>query len=493
MHNFRSPPRHIKLDRHVGMPSLRTLEEMRQKVNANAGSTVELPFGNEVETLILTVSREVSKGSWSWMLYVDDGFGSKMEWSYVTPDSSYIHGLIGNSHPNLQIKARPGATPDGPLNNQEPVIKPRKGSLVGDLKNIQITNLLQSISMGQMTGKLEITSANDTAIVLFVSGKPVHAVLRGAEGNEALIQLFVWQDGDFAFYDEPVNNVVVTVTRGLTGLMMEGTAFVDHSVFLKDRGLTHQAYPIKVRQVQSLTEVADDLNHGVECDMGLQEDIYHKINGTSTWADIERTLSAKKTEWVPALFNLVSCHLIRFEQQPAAPKQPLISKIDWSVVQALKNSMCRADTGLHTYAAMLYSLEQEYFRYESFEVPFSLIIFGFCDKYNQIQNGEQTQFIPVRSQAIAEMREKVFKTKRKYDVVSHYGTFNYAVVLPFAVKENAKRFAEILAEICAEISISDQWERARTQFRAGIASIPSDCRTLEDMITIAEKVNPLSG
>jgi hypothetical protein len=493
MQNFKSPPRHIKLDKHVGMPSLRTLEDMRQKVNANAGATVELPFGNESQTLILTVSREVSKGSWNWMLYVDEGFGSMMDWSYVTPDANYIHGLIGKTHPGLLVKSRPGSVQDNSLTpTQEPVVKVRKGTLEGNLKNIQITNLLQSVGMGQMTGRLEIISASDKASVLFINGKPVHASLRGADGNEALIQLFAWLEGEFSFYDEAVT-ITPTINRGLMGLMMEGTTFVDHYVFLKEHGLSHEAYPIKQREIRSAAEMSPVLKNGIECDLALQWSIFGKINGTSTWADIERTLSEKKTEWVPVLFNLLTNELIRFDSEPAGARQAAVSRIDWSIVQGIKNTMCRADTGLCTYAALLYSLEQEYYRYESLEVPFSLIVFGFCDKYSESQDSEQSQFIPLKTTAINELREKVFRTKRKYDLLSHYGAFSYAVVLPFAVKDNAKRFAEILAEICADIAISEGWDHSRTEFRAGIACIPVDCRTPDEMIAIAERVRPLTG
>jgi hypothetical protein len=494
LQNFKNKPRHIKLDKHAGMPSVKTLEEMRQKSLANGGALVELPFGNETGTLILTISREASKGSWLWNLYVDDGFGSKMDWSYVSLDANYIHALIGNSHPEMLLKSRSAGMPESQATpNQDAAPSLRKGTLEGNLKNIQITNLLQSVMMGQMTGRLEIISANDRCTILFMGGKPIHATLRGAEGNEALIQLFAWEDGQFSFYDEAVSVPVPSVTRGLTGLMMEGATFVDHFNFLKERGLSHEAYPIRVEELRSQEELVHALKGGVDCNIDLIWELYRKINGTSNWADIARTISAKKTEWVPAVFNLVSFKLIRFDQQ--AHDEKLISttgKIDWSIILPIKNSMRRGDTGLCTYAALLYALEQEYYRYESFELPFSLIIFGYCLKGNGSQN-EPPQFIPFKTTATNGLREKVFKMKKKYDLLCHYGAFNYGMVLPLTVRDNGRRFADILAEICGNLSVTEQYDPSTIEFRAGMANIPEDCQSLEEMISLAEQVRSLSG
>ena len=88
------------------MPTLRQLEDIRQTAMSNTGSMVELPFGDETQTLILTVSRDMGKGSWLWMLYRDDGFTSALEWSQLTHDANYIHALLENAHPGFLVKTR---------------------------------------------------------------------------------------------------------------------------------------------------------------------------------------------------------------------------------------------------------------------------------------------------------------------------------------------------------------------------------------------------
>lgn len=485
LQNSKPRPRHIKLDKQPGMPHVKLIEEIRQTAMVNPGSTVELPFGDETQTLILTVCRDIGKGSWLWMLYRDDGFSSALEWSQLSNDPNYIHALIENSHPGFVLKTR--RTTETVFEGVgETTANIRKGSLQGNLKNIQIANLLQSVSMGSMTGRLQINAKNDTASIYFSGGKALHATLRGAEGNEAIVQLFAWEEGEFSFYDESVN-VPTTVTRSLPGLMMEGATYVDHLNFLQNRGLTNECYPTRIVEFSSQAEFAAALKGAVDCDMRLQHSLYSRMTGNSSWAEIVRDRSEKKTEWVPALFNLVSCGLVQFETTALLKSQQApISKIDWSIVQAIENSMHRADTGLCTYAALLYSLKQEFYRFEGMDLPFSLIVFGYCEKTSDPRL--PARFISFKASAVSDMRERINKVKRKYDLLCHYGAFAYAMVLPLSLKENAQRFAGILADVCASINVSDEYPLGALDFRASAVNIPEDCNSVESMLELAEKL-----
>jgi hypothetical protein len=483
-------PRHIKLDMQAGPPGVKMLEQMKQQALSNAGSTVELPFGDETTKMSLTVCREMAKGTWSWMLYRNDGFSSGLEWSHATHDTNYIDMLVTNSTTAcFMMQSTTGnLSPIKAPETIQDLSKARKAMLEGDLKNIQVANLLQSVSMGQMTGRLEITSSSDTARVYFDFGKPTHATLRGTEGHEALIQVFALDSGTFTFYDEPVGSVPTTITRGLTGLMMEGAAFADHTIYLRQAGMSNEAYPIHAREMPP-EELPEFLKHGVECDMKLLQAIYQRINGTSNWADILRDISLQKTQWVPILFNLTNSGLIRFDTTPitgGTNQKWFANRIDWSVTQAVENSLKRADTGLYTYATLLYSLQQELYRFEEYELPFSLIIFGYTLKDAPVVANAPPSFIPFKARAITELRDKVFRTKRRYDLLCHYGAFSYAILLPITVKTNAQRAAEILGETCATIVITDEYPANAIEFRAGLANIPEDCKSLDELIALAE-------
>lgn len=478
--NQQSRQRQIKLDKQPGLPQIKMVDEMRQLTMSHPGATVELPFGDDVQTLILTVSRDTGQGSWLWMLYRDDGFSSSLVWSQLCNDHNYIHALIENSNPGL-IKGRRMLEADT-VPAAEPGKAFRKGSLEGGLKDIQISNLLQSIAMGTMTGRLEIISPNDTANIYFDSGTAIHATLRAAEGHEAILQLCAWQEGEFAFFNESVN-VRPTITRKLTGLMMEGSTYTDHLTFLLSHGLTNDCFPIRLKEFDSAESFTKALKGSVECDMNLQMTIFTSISGKNTWAEIVRDLPAKKTEWVPPLFNLLSYGFIKFESQSSALiKKISQQKIDWSIVQTIEKSMLRADTNLYTFAALLYSLQQEYFRFESLRIPFSLVVFGYHER-----SDEEHSFIPLKSSAVSEMKDSVGRLKRKFDIMGHYGAFAYAIVLPVTNKASAERFASMLADCCASINVSDDYNKNAIVFRTKVLNIPEDCIELEALLEQASK------
>jgi hypothetical protein len=391
--------------------------------------------------------------------------------------------------------ARPKTQETEEYKAQSSSIKIRRGSLEGNLRNIQAANLLQSVQLGQMTGKLEIVSAADTAQIFFAAGKPVHATVRGAEGHEALIQLFAWDEGEFSFYEEKVDQPN-TITRGLTGLMMEGATFVDHYVYLKDRGLKNEAFPVRLKQFNSEAELAEALKEGLGGDINLVSRIFLLINGNRSWGEITREIGVKKTEWTNVMFDLLSCGVVQFDAKPISESgsvaQP-VSNIDWSITQAITHGLTRPDTGLFTHAALLYNLQQEFHRYEAMDLPFSLIIFSYCEKTDNPDAEAPPRFVPFRTKAIIDLRDRVASVRKKYDMLCHYGAFSFAMLLPLSIKDNAVRFADMLAEICAGIPVSDQYEQGGIEFRAGVASLPDDCQTLEQMVAMAEKIHPLSG
>lgn len=478
-----SQPRNIKLEKQAGIPSVKLLEEMMKKSMMTAGVLVELPFGDDAQSFNLTVKRE--QGSWLWMLYHDDGFNSGLEWSHVTHSADQIYTLISNSNLGFMMtkpaqKALPTSTQQqiASMPQDSNAAKVRRGSLQGNLKNIQIGNLFQSINMNQMNGILEIVASHSKASVYFVDGNPVHATLRGAEGTEAMIQLQAWEEGEFTFYDERVT-VTKTIDRGLIGLLMEGAKYIDHSKFLTQSKLSHESFIVPVGDVDLEGAL---LAKGVECKLADVIAVYKLIDGAKTWGEILRDIELAKSEWVPVMFNLLSCGIVRISTTPGKMRQKTVeNRMDWNTVQTFEHSLCRADSGLYTHPALLYFLAQEWYKFESMQVPFSLLVFGFATKSENPQ-----LMVPFRSKAIEELREKVFRVKHKYDLLCHFGAFSYAMLLPMSTRKSADRQAETIAEICSGIKISEDYDPIRIEFRGGIANVPEDCKTLDEVLVLVE-------
>jgi hypothetical protein len=478
-----SQPRNIKLEKQAGLPTVKLLEEMMKKSMMASGALVELPFGDDAQSFNLTCKRE--QGSWLWMLYHDDGFNSGLEWSHVTHSADQIYTLISNS--NLGFMMSKPSQKALPTSSQQQIAsmpadpnapKARKGSLQGNLRNIQIGNLFQSINMNQMNGVLEIIASHNKANVYFVDGNPIHATLRGAEGTEAMIQLQAWEEGEFTFYDERVS-VAKTIDRGLIGLLMEGAKYIDHSKYLTQSLLTHESYLIPVDGTDLEQAL---LSNGVECKLSDVIAIFKLIDGAKTWGEVLRDIELAKSEWVPVMFTLLSCGLVRISTAPGKMRQITVeNRMDWKSVHSFESGLCRADSGLYTHPALLYFLAQEWYKFESMQVPFSLLAFGFATK-----SDDPKLQVPFSSKAIAELREKVFRAKHKYDMLCHFGAFSYAMLLPMSTRKSADRQAETIAEICSSLKISEDYEPSRIEFRGGIANVPEDCKSLDEVLALVE-------
>jgi len=223
---------------------------------------------------------------------------------------------------------------------------PIKSTLEGDLRNLQVPNLLQSIAMGKLTGRLQIKGRADTAMVFFVDGTPVHATMKGAEGDDALIELIAWDEGQFCFFPEPKSETK-TVKKRLEFLIMEGCTFLDQYKSLTGKGLNFDA--IVVRSHERLTEKEFEgmMDKGSGIDMDAQKKFYVSVDNHSSLFELLRSQHLSKTEWVPVLFNLVHCGLIEFrsrrQYETLSARSERASSVDWSQMRLAEKALVRPD------------------------------------------------------------------------------------------------------------------------------------------------------
>lgn len=75
-------------------------------------------------------------------------------------------------------------------------------SLRGDIKNLPLWEVLQLLSSGRKTGKFEIIDGQNKGDIYFKDGKIIYAKLGNLENWSALLELTLWENGEFAFYPE---------------------------------------------------------------------------------------------------------------------------------------------------------------------------------------------------------------------------------------------------------------------------------------------------
>jgi hypothetical protein len=173
-------------------------------------------------------------------MYKGDGPGSVMAFSYASTDVTLVHGLVMNecmtsaTHDPTQTSTYMSIRTGSPAGSSSVSTIPGiesgtfqalaargKATLEGDLKNMQVPNLLQSIAISKMTGKLFVHSPNGDAQIFFEEGAPLHAITRETAGDLALIELLLWEEGEFLFFPEE-RSTEKTVNKRLDALLMEG-------------------------------------------------------------------------------------------------------------------------------------------------------------------------------------------------------------------------------------------------------------------------------
>src|ERR1700719_3266489 len=73
----------------------------------------------------------------------------------------------------------------------------RPGVIQGRLEEMSVTELMQSLEMGQKTCRLRLRHKGESAELYFVAGQCKHAQLGAAEGDGVVYQTVNWSAGEF--------------------------------------------------------------------------------------------------------------------------------------------------------------------------------------------------------------------------------------------------------------------------------------------------------
>ncbi len=494
-----------RLPKQESLPNRLQLKSLFMEVESNQYSRVELPFGDPPEDYCLTALRDRLTGGCQWNLYRGEGNQSSLVWTVTSTDWEQIHTLICAQFPGWDLKTRTLATGDQPRELSKPAEIGQGGleqessfmhALEGDLRNLQIPNLLQTISMGKLTGRLQIKSRTDTAQVFFNDGTAVHCQLKGAEGDAAIVQLVGWEEGQFCFFREPKTDAK-TIKKRLEFLIMEGAQFTDQFKSLNSKGLSFDSVLARVHGSLTEDEFEKLLANGTGIDINTQKRFYVAIDNRSTLFEILRSERLSQTEWVPILFNLVNCGLVEFRAREAVKKDESThrgSKVEWSQMRLAEKALTSPETGLYTFPALLFFLDREYCRFERFQRPFSIVALkiGLLSKgsgterqnASVIATNDYSRLRPLPLPAVKDLGKTISRIKRQIDILAHYQTFDYALMLPETGHQAAGNFVDRLSDVLKVANLQDVGEEA-IEFAIGYASLPEDGNNLDVLISLA--------
>jgi CheY-like chemotaxis protein len=105
---------------------------------------------------------------------------------------------------------------------------PGESVVRGNLAQMNVMDLLQSLEMGHKTCELVLTSNGERCEMYFADGQINHAVYGPLRGDEAVYKVLAWPGGVFQI-DFTGKSSEQTITRSTQGLLMEGLRLLDEA------------------------------------------------------------------------------------------------------------------------------------------------------------------------------------------------------------------------------------------------------------------------
>jgi DNA-binding response OmpR family regulator len=105
---------------------------------------------------------------------------------------------------------------------------PGESVLRGNLAQMNVMDLLQSLDMGHKTCSLVLSHNGDQCHLFFSDGQINHATYGDLKGDEAVFKVLLWTGGNFEI-DFNGSSQEQTTTRSTQGLLLEGLRLLDES------------------------------------------------------------------------------------------------------------------------------------------------------------------------------------------------------------------------------------------------------------------------
>lgn len=489
--------------------------ELAMEIGPEASSSSASNSSSDGEVrlrLQAVVGRRAGEEAPTWYLYYDGPDDSKLEWIHQSGDMAHIHQLLNNAaqqfdrDPSLfESGNKPSFTPyngqlaaqgngagpassnrDGTAgtnstsatnsttNANATPIEEERGVLDGDLTRLPVEALLQSITASKMTGKLECKNKEKSISVFFEDGNPKNAYTGSTIGEEAVIELMTWKEGLFSFFP---NQTIEdrTIIKPITALMLEAATLTDFSVFLDKAGLTGESILARTVSALSEAEFEDKLARAVPIEMIKQKKFYQVVDNKTSLSELIERYKYNRSTWLPLVYNMVSSGILTI-LKPTASKSKATTASDLELNRSTIDSFARShiysDSGVISYVAFLYFIEQEFYRYECFRSSFSLVLFR--AKMRRKNADGTTQEMELDRANLQELMGRVNLTKRKADLLAHYQQDSYALLLPHTNLQGVTAFAGRLvgALMTAPFANSNGQKLVLT---VGIASLPENC------------------
>jgi Uncharacterized distant relative of homeotic protein bithoraxoid len=129
----------------------------------------------------------------------------------------------------------------------------------GNLLDMAIADLIQHNCQDRKTAQLKIEHSGKKALLYFMDGNVVHAVLGNQTGEEVVFQILDWQDGKFDL-TSGIKPPKTTITRTWSGLLLEGARRLDEGHHEADSLQSEQEILPEVKSMAKLDDIINEMS-----------------------------------------------------------------------------------------------------------------------------------------------------------------------------------------------------------------------------------------
>lgn len=173
----------------------------------------------------------------------------------------------------------------------------------GSLKELPLPDIVQLVSVSGKTGAFQLKKGDSSGEIFLRDGQMVHAQAGPLEGEEAVYELAVWNEGEFVF--QPGRSAPLTsIKRSNTNLLMEAARRIDEWQVLGKRISSTRLVPVFTSQAKK-TSVS--LSPG-------EWSLISRIDERRTIEEIAVALAESPFEVCKILYGLITSGLVALQE-----------------------------------------------------------------------------------------------------------------------------------------------------------------------------------
>jgi Domain of unknown function (DUF4388) len=307
-------------------------------------------------------------------------------------------------------------------------------TLAGDIRQLELQNVLQSIGLCKMSGALLINNDLQEAALYFNDGEIVDATIKlgfatgsdtgDVRGDHAFLEVLTWENGSFSF-DQQRKASNSSITRKSYALLMEGVMLRDYCQDLNKRGIDLESRFTVVNPAIEEEPLRELLKQGLPLDAARQKSVMERLSSGQPLYELLKQEPLPKAIWVPIIFNLLGLNLIKPANEALKPV-PVGNQdvFQWeeSLVSTFHRDLIRPDTGMCADGAFFYFINRELLRFKKTGRQFWLLLF-------QVRCRRGNSIAALTNDALRECATRFSKALGELDLIGQNNMLDFGILL----------------------------------------------------------------